>query len=138
MFGFLRKLSGLCRSKDRLVVLERRGKSSRTQGFHQSKPGEIQNPHNREDSLQFCETALDVLEKHGLHARRYVAGRFQDEPELRAALRLLASKGYIVFDANQSIFGDLEPPRPTSDEMALLRRKSIKMVKAKNANSQFK
>jgi hypothetical protein len=79
--------------------------------------------------VQEREAALDVLARHKLHARQYHPAIGIGDPDLRQAMTLLAHQGYIFTDETGGMVGAVGlPARPTSDEVAQLRRSALHVV----------
>lgn len=75
------------------------------------------------------ESALDVLDDHGLKAHLYLPsiGK-RDNRQLCEAMDLLSAAGYLITDKEERLVGKVAQARMTSDEVAEERRKTFKLV----------
>lgn len=78
--------------------------------------------------VEATETALDVLDKHGLRAHRYFPAASMEDPELASACLTLLGLGYIIADKDNNLVGGIGNARATKDEIAEHRRASFKLV----------
>jgi hypothetical protein len=73
--------------------------------------------------------AIAVIEQHGMKAHLYfpATGR-HTEHELALALTILGSNGFIITDGQGEIVGKVSTHGLSSEEMAMIRRSTFKIV----------
>ena len=77
------------------------------------------------------ESALDVLEKHGLRAHYYLPGvGLHEDRELANACNHLAAVGHIITDSAGALVGKVATARLTPAELARERRASFRLIKS--------
>lgn len=77
------------------------------------------------------ESALDILDKHGLKAHLYLPSiGNRDNRELCEAMDLLSATGYLITDNEDRLIGKVAQARMPRDEVAKERRKMFKLVDA--------
>lgn len=75
------------------------------------------------------ESALDVLEKHGLRAHYYLPGIGLEDRELANACNHMASAGHIITDNTGALVGKVATARLMPAELVRERRASFRLVK---------
>ncbi|CAG0971893.1 hypothetical protein RHDC4_01332 [Rhodocyclaceae bacterium] len=72
--------------------------------------------------------AAAVLDQHGLRAYFYLPSAGMQDRELADACRFLAGAGNLIMDADDNMVGKVAALYPTSDEVAVERRASFRLV----------
>lgn len=75
------------------------------------------------------ESALDILQKHGLRAHYYLPGIGLEDRELANACHRMAAAGHIITDSTGALVGKVATARLTPEELAQERRASFRLVK---------